>query len=137
MARGSIPPTFRQFMKNTLIVRREYISNDVIDILNRPAGLASIESIDNGHSYIINFNPNTTEISKYRENMKKLIEAKNVTIDVTSIDKIIEGLILSNLATFYGNVYTALMKEVVNQYVGKNIDNTFSVSDLAKVLSKI
>jgi hypothetical protein len=124
-------------MKNTLIVRREYISNDVIDILNRPAGLASIESIDNGHSYIINFNPNTTEISKYRENMKKLIEAKNVTIDVTSIDKIIEGLILSNLATFYGNVYTALMKEVVNQYVGKNIDNTFSVSDLAKVLSKI
>ena len=122
-------------MKNTLIVNREYISDPVIEILKMPSGITDIETIDNGHSYIINFNPNKTEINKYRENIKELMLAKSVEVD--NIDKIIEGVILSNLAAFYGKVYSALMSEIINQYVKHNLGKTFSISEITNVITKL
>jgi hypothetical protein len=122
-------------MKNTLIVNRELISDAIVSILSMPAGLASIETIDNGHSYIINFNPNIEEINKFKVNMKALLAAKSV--DISNVDKVIDGLVISNLSTFYARVYKALMDEVLNQFVKQNLGKTFSISDLSTIISKL
>jgi hypothetical protein len=122
-------------MKNTLIVNRELISDAIISILSMPAGLVSIETIDNGHSYVINFNPNKEEIDKFKYNMKALLVAKSV--DISNVDKVIDGLVISNLSTFYARVYKALMDEVLNQFVKQNLGKTFSISDLSTIISKL
>ena len=122
-------------MKNTLIVNRELISDAIVSILSMPAGLASIETIDNGHSYIINFNPNKEEINKFKDNMKALLVAKSV--DVSNVDRIIDGLVISNLTTFYSRVYSALMNEVLSQFVKQNLGKNFSISELSTIISKL
>jgi hypothetical protein len=122
-------------MKNTLIVNREYISDAIVSILSMPAGLASIETIDNGHSYVINFNPNKEEINKFKDNMKALLVAKSV--DISNVDRIIDGLIISNLTTFYSRVYSALMNEILSQFVKQNLGKNFSISELSTIISKL
>ena len=122
-------------MKNTLIVNRELISDAIVSILSMPAGLASIETIDNGHSYVINFNPNKEEINKFKDNMKALLVAKSV--DVSNVDRIIDGLVISNLTTFYSRVYSALMNEILSQFVKQNLDKNFSISELSTIISKL
>ena len=100
-----------------------------------PAGLASIETIDNKHSYIINFSPNKNEIDKFKKNMKELLVAKSE--DTCDTDKIIDGLVISSLTTFYAKVYGALMSEILTQYVKQNLGKSFTISDLSTIISKL
>jgi hypothetical protein len=119
-------------MKNTLIVKRELISDSVIEILKLPGGITSIEVIDNGHSYIINFNPNKEEIEKYKITLSNSLQNKGINSE--SIDKIIEGIILASLSTFYSKVYSALMSEILNSFTKENLGTKFTISDLMAIV---
>jgi hypothetical protein len=119
-------------MKNTLIVKKELISDSIIEILKLPGGVASVEVINNGHSYIINFNPNKEEIEKYKIALSNNLQNKGVNPE--SIDKIIEGIILASLSTFYSKVYSALMSEILNSFTKENLGTKFTISDLMAIV---
>lgn len=122
-------------MKNTLIVKREFISDEVIEVIKKShPGFVNIEIIDNSHSYIINFNPDKTEIDIYKKRLFDLVESLNVKL--SDVDTVIEGVIFSSIATLYSKVFTALMQEVVKEYVKNNVEKV-TYQEIGELIKKL
>ena len=121
-------------MKNTLIIRREFISQDVIDILKSSNSFAIFEVIDNGHSYIINFNPNKDFLEKEREKYYNIINKQD--LNVSGLDVVVEGLLFSSIAALYSKVFSALMQGCIEKFILNNKDKVSS-EDVKRLIGKL
>lgn len=122
-------------MKNTLIVKKEFIHEEIINALQIPAGFASIEVIDNNHSWIINFNPNKENIEKYKTLIRGAIEKEGLLNQYT--DTVIDGVVMSSLAVLYKKLLDLLMQEVINRYAFNYISGNNEVMNYVSTLNRI
>jgi len=108
-------------MKTTLTIKRDYISDEVVNALQSNFKLFTIDVIEDGEIYEIKFYPNTKSINDLRSKVTKVLENKNKTNELTA--DLLTSSIMTSLAFGYAKIYAVLMQHISSEVIESLFDN--------------